>query len=332
MRPNKMLMPVNNLSFNETGISEFNQLYQYCLEQESAGDFGQITFTKSGGISVKYHNLRGPMWGMTIKKTLIELIIRDFEGYWYRFIIGHNKDKKNNLSGRQAWWKYQEMLRKHNININELAISDGQAVKETIPSPRIELVAQEKVTYYNVHHIDLNSAYNAGMMKAFPILEPAIREMYNKRKEIPEYKEVLNMTQGFMQSQLVDYRFSHISKAGYVYTLNKLDELTEKLTAAGNTILSYNTDGIWYTGNLYHDSDEGFDIGQWKHDYKNCKIRFKSKGCYEFMTADGIYKPVFRGESTFERIVPREDWIWGDIFRGDTIMYKFIEGVGLVND
>ena len=329
MKPNKMLIPVNNFSFNDKDVEEFNEIYNYCLQNAREGKMRNFVITKSGGISIAIGNIRGAMWMLTVKKTFIEIIIRNFDAYYYRFIIGHQKDKTE-VSGRQAWWKYKETVETHGVNLEELAIDNGFEVKQTIPSPRIELKVAEGRTYYNAHHLDINSAYNAGMMKAFPELEPAIREMYNKRKLNPEYKQVLNMTQGFMQSQMVGYKYAHISKAGYVYTLNKLDELTMKLLASGRRILSYNTDGIWYQGDVYHDSEEGTDIGQWKNDQINCKIRFKSKGCYEYETADGTYKPVFRGESAYEKIVPKEQWQWGDICKGDVVEYYFKEGKGVL--
>lgn len=329
MKPNKMLIPVNNFGFNDKDVEEFNEIYNYCLKNAREGNMRNFIITKSGGISTAIGNVRGAMWTLTVKKTFIEIIIRNFDARYYRFIIGHQKDRTE-VSGRQAWWKYKETVEAHGVNLEELAIDNGLEVKQTIPSPRIELKVAENRTYYNAHHLDINSAYNAGMMQAFPVLEPAIREMYNKRKLNPEYKQVLNMTQGFMQSKMVGYKYAHISKAGYVYTLNKLDELTFKLLASGRRILSYNTDGIWYQGDIYHDLSEGTDIGQWKNDQVNCKIRFKSKGCYEYETEDGTYKPVFRGESAYEKIVPKEQWQWGDIFKGDVVEYYFKEGKGVL--
>lgn len=330
MKPNKMLIPVNNFGFNDEGVREFNEIYQYCIEHARNGEMKKFVITQSGAISVKIGNIRGAMWMITIKKTFIEIIIRNFDARYYRFIIGHQKDKKEGLSGRQAFWKYSQMLEKHGINLEDLAIENGKEVKQTIPSPKIEIAVLEDRTYYNAHHIDLNSAYNAGMMESFPVLEPAIREMYNKRKVNTEYKQVLNMTQGFMQSELCNFKYAHISKAGYVYTLRRLEELTQKLKANGCRILGYNTDGIWYQSDtLYHDNDEGSDIGQWKHDHTNCKIRFKSKGCYEFIEND-IYTPVFRGESSYEKFVPKDQWQWGDIYQGEIIEYKWKDGIGVV--
>lgn len=334
MKPNRMLIPVNNFSFNDAGVEEFNTIYQYCLEHYKTGEFKDFVITQSGAISQAIGNIRGAMWQLVVKKTVIEIVIRNFDARYYRFQIGHQKADKTNISGHQAFVTYQKELLKQGVDLNYLAINNGEEVKKTIPSPKIDLMAAPDRTYQNAFHIDLNSAFNAGMMKAFPVLEPAIRNMYNKRKINPEYKNVLNMTQGFMQSSMVGYRYAHISKAGYVWTNNKIDELTEKLKNAGFRVLAYNTDGIWcqsFDDTLYHDEDEGTDIGQWKIDHKNCKIRFKSKGCYEFIE-DNKYTPVFRGESSYEKFKPRTEWEWGDIYNGDAIEFKWVEGIGVVKN
>ena len=332
MKPNKLNIPVNNIGFNDEGMREFNELYQYCLEKEREGIFHEMLLTKSKGICTEWGKLRGACWVITVKTSFIELLIRNVDARYYRFIVGYGKEKSNGLSGRRAFQIYCSELLKDKVNINDLAIENGKEVKETIPSPKIDCVVAYNRVFENAHHIDLNSAFNAGMMKAFPVLETSVRRMYDKRKEHTYYKDVLNMTQGFMQSELVGYSLSHISKAGYEWTNKRIDELTERLVESGRRILGYNTDGIWYQGEVYHDEDEGTDIGQWKTDHTNCKIRYKSKGCYEFIDGNGVYKPVFRGQSTLERVKPREEWEWGDIFKGDFVSYRFSEGIGLVRD
>lgn len=345
-KPNKLLIPVNNFSFNEAGVAEFNEIYRYCIQHESNGDLGRFKVTRSYGISISHGNLHGALWNISYTSSLIEIILRNFDARYYRFIISNSNDdqvdkpeKEQKLSGRQAFILYKEELQRHGVNLEDFAIENGKEVKMTIPAPRIELCCIPDRTYINAHHIDLNASYNSGMMEAFPELGPAIRAMYQKRQFMKEYKQVLNMTQGFMQSALTGYRFAHISKAGYEYTLRRLDELTKKLNSNGFSAMCYNTDGIWYqsadgSNRRYTDDNEGPDLGQWKHDYVDCKIRFKSKGCYEFIgtnTKDGIskYHPVFRGTSSYERIKPRILWEWGDIYKGDALGYRFVEGEGL---
>ena len=335
MKPNKMLIPVNNFDFSEEGIAEFNKIYQYCLEKEASGEFHKrFVTTKSRGISIAQGNIRGAMWQITVTKTIAEILIRNLDARYYRFIIGYNKtETKDNMWGRKAFQIYRQELLLDNVDIEDLAISpeEGEAIKETIPSPHIELMVAPERTYYNVHHMDLNSAFNAGMMKKFPQLETSIRRMYNKRKIDTKYKNVLNMTQGVLQSELLQFRFSHISKAGYVFTNQQIELMSEKLKNAGYRILSYNTDGIWYQGDKpYEDETFGTDIGQWKNDYVNCKIRYKSKGAYEFVDGNGNYKPVVRGEMSIEKSKPRNTWTWEDnlLFKSEVVVYVFVEGVG----
>lgn len=339
MKPNKMLIPVNGFAFNDDGMVEFNKIYQYCLKHAKTGDMKHFIITKSGGISTTVGNIRGAMWQLIVKKTFVEITMRDFDARYYRFQIGYKKDKTEGIHGHQAFIKYKEVLMKHGISLESLAIENGKEVKETIPKPRIELVVAEDRTYYNAHHIDLNTAYHTGIIKEFPILEPPTREIYSLREQKDEvYKAILAMTTGYMQSELVKYKYAHLSKAGIVYTLNKLEELTNKLIAKGYRILAYNTDGIWYQsfdGTRYSDEEEGTDLGQWKHDYINCQIRFRSKGCYEVIgtktkTNEVIYNPVFRGESSYEKIKPKDEWVWGDIYMGDIVEYAWKNGIGVI--
>lgn len=321
----------NNFAYSDADIKEFNEIYQYCLEQEKLGKLQKFVNTSGLTVSRKLENYIGARYTVMLTSTTITLLLKQVEtAELYLFRIGKKKKTKEEVSGRQAFNEYVKVLKRFGVNLEDLAIDNGFEVKQTIPSPKIELVdAEPGVIYRNCHHLDINSAFNAGMMKAFPVLEPAIRHIYNKRKENPRFKDILNMTQGFMQSKFVGYRFAHISKAGYVFTNNYIDALTAELQATGRKVLAYNCDGIWIQGEIFHNRDEGTDIGNWKTDYKNCKLRFKSKGSYEFIE-DGQYHPVVRGQTTYEKIVPREDWGWGDIFLGCVLEYRFDLGKGVV--
>ena len=326
-KPNLLKIPVNNFEFNEADIEEFNKIYKYCYNNPN---LGELVLTKSGGICIQRHILRGPRYVIRRTNSVVEIILRDEDGYYYRFMIGHTKDKKSGMFGRAAFAKYKKTLEDFGVNLEDYAIENGKEVKETIPAPKIDLErAIPGRTYINANHLDINSAYNAGMIKAFPVLEPAVKYMYAMRKIDTDYKNVLNMTQGFMQSKLIGYKYAHISKAGYDYTLKTIEDLAAKMTAQGLRVLAYNTDGIWYDGGIYHDENEGTSIGQWKNDHLNCQLRFKSKGCYEFIE-NGVYKPVFRGVSTYEAFKARKDWEWGDIFMGNEKTFSLLEGTGII--
>ena len=106
------------------------------------------------------------------------------------------------------------------------------------------------------------------------------------------------MSQGFFQSKYspVYYQFSHLSRAMIHDNNEWIREKVKRLVDYGCAPLLKNTDGIWYSGPLYHDEDEGSGLGQWKSDHINCTWRCKSKGCYEFIE-NGVYTPVARGVS-----------------------------------
>lgn len=333
MKPNKLLIPVNNLSFRDEDLGKFNKLYTDCLKYEKEGVFWKNDhWTPSQGISINREYIRGSFYMINVKTSFIEIIIRHTNARYYRFIVGYEKDKTKSrgMWGRRAFTIYKKELQKDGVDLEDLAIENGYDVKPTIPKQRLDLLVTPGRTYYNAHHADLNSAYNAGMIESFPILEKSVKRMYAMRKAKKEFKDVLNMTQGFMQSDIVRCRFAHISKAGYVYTERRLDEMTEKLEKNGYRILGYNADGIWYQGEKpFEDDTFGSEIGQWKTDHSYCKIRYKSKGCYEYQNEEEGYKPVFRGESSLERTKPRSDWEWGDIFNGEQVEFIFKEQDGI---
>ena len=66
-------------------------------------------------------------------------------------------------------------------------------------------------------------------------------------------------------------------------------ELAKQLKDSGRMVLAYNTDGIWYCGEIYHGEGEGNGLGQWSNDHTNCTIRFKSAGSYEYIE-NGKYR------------------------------------------
>ena len=326
-KPNLIKIPVNKLSFVEEDVKEFNEIYKYCLNS----GFENLELSPRGAIRTAIGVLRGPRWTLKATSSSVEIILRDEDGIWRRWLIGHQK-KEQQLTGLACWGIYKRICKSFGINIEELAIDNGKEIKEQIPSPliRVENAIPDR-TYRNAHHLDINSAYNAGMMKAFPVLEPAIRWMYNKRRENKQFKQVLNCTQGVMQSKIVGYSFSHISKSGYEFTNNMILELAQKLKDSGRRVLAFNTDGVWYDGEIYHDDLEGKDIGQWKNDHVNVKLRFRSAGCYEFEDDEG-YHPVVRGLTALDREKPREEWEWGGIYKSSIISYTFIDGVGLISE
>ena len=100
-------------------------------------------------------------------------------------------------------------------------------------------------------------------------------------------------------------------------------------------IIAYNTDGIWYSGDVYHDENEGVGLGKWKNDVTNSHGIFRSCGAYQYVTYDGDYptvNTVLRGNCDLEKIKPREEWDFGDIMlTGASIKkYKVVFEKGII--
>lgn len=347
---NKYKIPKIKLSFDEEGINTFNSVYQWMLNKENFNDWMRINPTPSGGIPTAKNRLILPAYMLTESRTSIELILLCREGQ-YRFIIGSAKDSKTGITGQDAYNTFCSVCRKFGIDIEDLAIDNGKEVKKTIPSPKVEiapavrkgdLIGRYK-NFSNCHHIDINSAYMAVISYYYPVLQPAINYIYDKRKvdTSGKYKAILTHTYGFFQSRWCrlnghGYALAQLSKSAISGTIAILEDLTRELEAAGRQVLLYNTDGLWYEGELYHNNAEGKALGQWKHDYINCVLNIKSKGAYQFegtetKTGARIFKPVLRGVSSYEKIVPRERWKWDDIYKGVVLSYKFDEERGIID-
>lgn len=325
IKPNYLQIPVTTFDMNEGGVTDFNMLVDY-LNREYCVGFNKIVRTSSGGISVERSNFRLPMWDTRTLNSCVELTVLGGDGFFRAQL--RTKSKKDNkfLSGRLCFIALKSMLRENGIILENYAISNGKEVKDTIPKPKICLYRQtfkDKI-FDNVHHIDLNSSYFSGIADAFPEFRPTIEHIYSLRKKNSKYKEILNRTQGFMQSKMVGFKYAHISKAGIVSNCERIDRLSDALISQGFIILMYNTDGIWYThpdGKMYHDDNEGTALGQWKHDHVNCKFQAKSDGAYHFIENGKCYTKL-RGTTLLDKTKPRDEWTWEDLYSKDQQVIK----------
>lgn len=328
-------MPLYRVEPTFESVDWFNEIYQDII---SNPEWTRGEMTKSGGICKKRDKFKVPLYMVdTSHKSGITLHLVMHWGS-FRILMGTNPHEKGDVTGREAFYLFKKCCAKYDINLEDYVIDNGEDVKKDIESPRIAMAKDRylNVTFENAHHLDLNSSYMAGIAQAFPELYPPIKEIYDKRKEDPKNKSVLTNTFGFCQSKWCNfdgrkYALAHLSKAAIEYNNRTIDELTGKLKKADRRVIAYNTDGIWYDGDIYHDETEGTDLGQWKNDHVNCKLRFRSAGAYEYME-DGEYYPVIRGITNLDRIKPRSEWKWGDLFKEDAelLRWKFDAKVGII--
>jgi hypothetical protein len=163
--------------------------------------------------------------------------------------------------------------------------------------------------------------------------KPIIEDLYNQRQNNPAYKDVLVCIIGYMQSlDRCKAAWAHLAKDAIDNNNTRIRALTLALRLSGHNIVGFNTDGIWYQGDIYHDerNGEGAGIGQWHNDHTNCIFRAKSDGAYEFIER-GVYHPVVRGVTKLDMIKDRDSWVWGDIYdeTADAMRFEFEEGYGV---
>lgn len=335
-KPNKLQLQPIEMAFSN--MDEFNQIYQY-----AKANFIKVEPTKAKAMpyngSCKLHS----RYMVVQSKTKIELTIVCHKGC-YRFVIGNNRNElKNPVSGKESVRAIYKLAKELGIDLTKYKAdkNTGLKLKEEIQAPHIEIFGAPGVVYTNVHHLDLNSSYASRIIEVCPELKPLYEPMYNKRHNNDGYyKHILTNHIGCWQSEycpdydnkgkIAPYQFAGLSKIAVNKTRQLIERYIKILQDNNKKILLTNTDGIWYQGDLFHNEEEGNNLGQWKNDHKNCMFIMKSKGAYQFIE-DGICHTVVRGTTELDREKERENWSFGEIFNHIAMeYYEFNEEQGVV--
>lgn len=328
---NYMLLPVTKLELAAENVKTVNEITTLLYES----GFSFIKRTKSGGISIKREDWDPNCFDVRGFGAGIEITI--CAGCSLRIQLGHvavnDEGEKTTISGKQAFNRFVKELTKDDINLKSYAIDNGEVVNKQIASPRIKSYCANKdidkaKIYEHVNHLDFHKAYMSGLYLSHPELQTTIQRLYDKRHEDPQIKSIFTNTIGYMHSKMIDWKYAGLARDAINYFNDLLDEVAYDLVKSGRRILAYNTDGIWYEGDVYHGKYEGEGLGQWSNDYVDCTARWKSDGAYEFI-CDGKYYAKIRGKTKLDNIKPdRAEWSWGDIFSLDaqTLKYKITKG------
>lgn len=338
---NYVKIPLTRKLINNENIEWFNAVYQTILHAPEP--WSKISRTKSGGISIRHiNNFQYDL--LALNHASFELTILGPFGN-FRILMGKEIDQKCDVTGRQAYLIFHDICTEMGIDLDNYAVDNGKDIKATMEKPMIALKkdSYRGVQFTGAHHLDLNNSYMSGIAEAFPDLRPAIEEVQRRRQEAKaagdkntadKMKAILTHTYGFCQSQWCvvnghGYAHANLSKAALDFNNNYIRDLAHKLESTGRRVIAYNTDGIWYVGDIYHDDREGTELGQWKNDHTNCKLRFRSSGAYEFME-DGKVTVVLRGVCELDKYQDRKDWQWGDLMGENArpLTFKFREGYG----
>ena len=319
------LLPIS-LEQVHTSCEEMRRIWQL-LRQSSIYEY-QLSRGNVATISSKRQIWYGCGWDLEITYTGIELIIM-CDGVW-RFLLSSDRKKETGIWGYQAIHRWCQLSKsKYGIDMDDYRISNGPEIKKSPDFPKylvkLDNLLDEKTilgqTIEGVHHIDFHSSFPAGLANTHPEFRPMVKDIYDGRKEDEMNKALLNLSIGAFQSvRMNNACWAHLAKDAIQDNNDRVIAMRDKLLAAGRFPIAFNTDGIWYKGDIYHGEGEGPELGQWENDHTDCRIRFKSKGCYEFIE-NGEYHPVVRGRTRLDKFKPREDWTWGDIFRDDAVPF-----------
>lgn len=342
---NYLKIPVNRID-----VDKYNELVEWCRNQPDLTE--GIERTRSGGISLKRDFMN--KWSSTPRITRngncigAELLIimcrdaangEDLDFFCGRFQIGTfqgTKESEKHICGRQAYFEFKKILEKNNIDLNKYMLptrEQGIKIKKTIQNPMIDIAvgAFPDVIYENAWHIDINSSYPSGIGDIIPEMAPIIEKLYRERHTKSINKDILNMSIGFFQSSMIDYKLSYISEHCIRKNNERLSDKAIELIKKGCKILLYNTDGFWFIPAPGLKLESSTELGEFKIDHKNCKLRIKSKGVYEYIE-NGVYFPVVRGQCELDHIKSRSEWKWGDIYAAGAkvIIFEFIKETGKI--
>lgn len=316
---NYKLIPTTTLGANKESAKIFNEIYDWIRRL----DLPYLKRTKSGGISKAAENYMGCGWCVDAdKNNSVELIIIYYRMWKIRFKA--RKDE-GEVAGWEAWETWLKICEKFGIDMDDYTIDNGPEVKKEIESWMIWFNDKYiDMTINGVHHIDLRSAFGGGLIETHPVFKEPMEYVYKKRKTSAKYKSVIVNTIGCFQSLKKPWeaRWAHLAKDAIKWCNDTIRDIARRLEESGRVLIAFNTDGIWYAGEVYHGEGEGDNIGQWSNDHINCKIRFKSKGAYEY-EEDGTYHPVIRGSTGLDKVKPRSEWQWGDIYSKEAKVLKF---------
>ena len=324
-KPNYINIKCSLLTPNNENAVKFNTILGYLKEINAK----KVNRTPSGGISVSKF-VRLPSYDYTYGNSGAELLILTEFGFYriqFRASLAKNDQNEKQMSGRKAFMEFSKILSENGIKIEDYAVKNGKEIKKEIEKPLIKLEKEHfarnenSEPFENCHHIDFHNSYPGGLAITHPEFRPVIEKLYNKRQENSVYKAILNYTIGFMQSKWVGYKYANLSRDAINNNNERVRRIAQLLKESGRVVLAYNTDGVWYSGEIFHGEGEGENVGEWKNDHTNCLLRFKSAGAYEYIEK-GEYHPVLRGYTNLDKIKSRDYWEWGDIYK--TEVFKFM--------
>lgn len=308
-------------------IDKFNKLYK-----EVKKEFTQLARTRSGGISIAAKTLIHNPFQYDIRTNSLNVTLTYVTDVGCaKIVVGYKiKNNKKALTGKSCGDVLLDEFKKANIDVSKYEVNkeEGKKLAEAIHKPENNIYCCTDETYKNVHHIDFHKFYPGGIALAYPEFNEVFQRLANKSKAQDIYKQYLDAGTRYFASKYSGYKYAKLIRDGIDTAYKRFFEVLNDLRKTRKILLT-NTDGIWYQGEIYHGKYEGDKICEWSNDYENCTFRIKSVGAYEFI-CNGKYYPKVKGVSTYEKVVDREQWKWGDIYKGSVIKCYWDEDEGFI--
>lgn len=292
-------------------MKDFNNIYKTLKYGKL--NFAETKMTNSGNIKSIYRNYYRS-WKLDIVKSTSDIfkginLTVCIDDTIYKCSFGQKGTAFSKMNGFEAYREFKKACKLKNIDLSKYEVDQEkrQEIKESIPRPRIDRFLECKLgMYHHVYHLDIHSAYPAGVINTYPEFRPVFDDLYKINKIVGP------LALGYMQSKKSGYKYINFPYLGVSWCRNTIDDLCVKLAMDGFVPLVTNTDGIWYVdadgqNRQYHDENEGTEIGQWKTDHKDCDFQARSSSYY-YYKENGEEHVVARGKYAYEYIKPRDLW------------------------
>lgn len=172
-----------------------------------------------------------------------------------------------------------------------------------------------EMTIEGCSSLDRNSSFLASMLKVFPQTKPFVEKYYKEKlfkkqtnaKDYDEFKMFDKIIVGWLRNPKIGK-----TKAWQMIINDSnltIHNLRKRIEKAGCTVVLVNTDAVKFKGDF--DYSESTKIGDFKYEFKNCKMFIKGPKSYG-VEIDGKWKFKNAGRSKLDLIKSRENWTLND--------------------
>ena len=325
-------------------LDKANKILKWCADNCLNAKF---KMTNNGGISHSMTNARN-IWQMSCYNNVYEILVHHRDYGWariqFRNITTVTKDgDTNTIHGLNA---LKELLNKiptlkNYINLDENENEKWHNRAKTFYNMELYgdyafLGIPEDAQRFNgvelehVWSLDIHSAFPAALTRKYPETAPVIEDLFQKRKEDPMAKAIMNYAIGAMTSEGTKSRGLKAKRALAKVRYDVLEDnmlriqyLAHLIRKQGGIILNFKTDSIKFIWDRPYDPElpfQGTGLGEWSYDFIDCKYRQFSTSKYEYIDNAGIYHPVISGKTKLDRVKPRSEWKWGDIVNNEAVV------------